>query len=285
MTDSALQRLKILPQYFVPQHGLSRAAGHLAESTWPAIKNPMIDFFIQRYGIDMSLAAESDPHAYANFNDFFTRSLKEGIRPITPEGIACPADGVISQIGRIEHDALFQAKGHYYRLNQLLGRDESAAESFLNGHFVTVYLSPKDYHRVHMPLTGTLKKMIYIPGKLFSVNTLTAQQVPSLFGRNERVVCLFETESGPMAVILVGAMIVASIETVWAGMVTPPKRTLKSINYPQDTEITINKGDEMGRFKLGSTAIVLFGKNTVTWEPDLLETDPVILGQKIGTLI
>ena len=282
MSHSALQRLTVLPQYFVPQHALSRAAGCLADSTWPAIKNPMIDFFIQRYGIDMNLAAEPSPHAYASFNDFFTRALKDGIRPITEADIASPADGAISQIGQIEQEKLFQAKGHYYTLNQLLGGDENSAQHFKNGHFATIYLSPKDYHRVHMPVTGTLKKMIYVPGRLFSVNTLTAQNVPSLFARNERVICLFDTELGPMAVILVGAMIVASIETVWAGLITPPKRQLKQFTYPQAEEIRLEKGEEMGRFKLGSTVIVLFGENVVNWTEDLKEQSPVVMGQTLG---
>ena len=283
---TAIDRLKVLPQYCVPQHLLSRCVGLLAESRWPLIKNTFIDFFLNQYNIDMSIAAEPDPRAYAWFNDFFTRALKEGVRPITQEGIACPADGAISQLGKIEEDRIFQAKGHHYTLTQLLGGDEAVAAPFVNGDFATVYLSPKDYHRVHMPFAGTLKEMIYVPGQLFSVNTVTAGQVPSLFARNERVVCLFETELGPMAVVLVGAMIVASVETVWAGLVTPPKRQLKRVDYQKQPEaMALDRGAEMGRFKLGSTAIVLFGPNKVQWNPSLKAGLTVSMGEQMASLL
>ncbi|RLU02428.1 MAG: phosphatidylserine decarboxylase [Ketobacter sp.] len=286
MTDSALDRLKVLPQYCVPQHLLSRAVGLLAESRWPLIRNALVNFFLQRYGIDMSLAAEENPQAYATFNDFFTRALKEGVRPIAEEGIACPADGAISQIGKIEEDRIFQAKGHHYTLSQLLGGDEAKAAQFQNGEFATIYLSPKDYHRVHMPFGGKLTDMTYVPGKLFSVNNLTASQVPALFARNERVVAFFETELGPMAVVLVGAMIVASIETVWEGMVTPPVRRLKHFDYaPHDGRMELAKGAEMGRFKLGSTAIVLFGPNKIKWNDAMQAGTRVCMGEQLGTLL
>ncbi|MBA56553.1 MAG: phosphatidylserine decarboxylase [Pseudomonadales bacterium] len=286
MTDSALDRLKVLPQYCVPQHLLSRAVGLLAESRWPLIRNALVNFFLQRYGIDMSLAAEENPQAYATFNDFFTRALKEGVRPIAEEGIACPADGAISQIGKIEEDRIFQAKGHHYTLSQLLGGDENKAAQFRDGKFATIYLSPKDYHRVHMPFGGKLTDMTYVPGKLFSVNNLTASQVPALFARNERVVAFFETELGPMAVVLVGAMIVASIETVWEGMVTPPKRQLKHFDYaPHDGRMALVKGAEMGRFKLGSTAIVLFGPNKIKWNDAMQAGTRVCMGEQLGTLL
>ena len=286
MPDSAMDRLKVLPQYLVPHHLLSRALGLLAESRWPLIKNTFIDFFVNRYNIDMSIAAEPDPHAYACFNDFFTRALKDGARPITEYGIACPADGAVSQLGKIEDDQIFQAKGHHYSLTQLLGGDAERAAPFRNGDFITVYLSPRDYHRVHMPYGGVLKEMIYVPGKLFSVNTVTAQQVPSLFARNERVVALFDTDVGPMAVVLVGAMIVASIETVWAGLITPPKRELKVTDYqPRSETIALQRGEEMGRFKLGSTAIVLFGPNVVQWSEQLREGSATNMGENIGALL
>ena len=286
MTDSALDRLKVLPQYCVPQHLLSRAVGLLAESRWPLIRNALVNFFLQRYGIDMSLAAEENPQAYATFNDFFTRALKEGVRPIAEEGIACPADGAISQIGKIEEDRIFQAKGHHYTLSQLLGGDETKAAQFRDGEFATIYLSPKDYHRVHMPFGGKLTDMTYVPGKLFSVNNLTASQVPALFARNERVVAFFETELGPMAVVLVGAMIVASIETVWEGMVTPPVRRLKHFDYaPYDGRMELAKGAEMGRFKLGSTAIVLFGPNKIKWNDAMQAGTRVCMGEQLGTLL
>ena len=286
MSDSALDRLKISSQYLVPQHLLSRLVGLLAESRWPLIKNTFIDFFVKRFNIDMSLAAEEDPHAYPTFNDFFTRALKDGVRPITASGIACPADGAVSQLGKIEDERIFQAKGHHYTLTELLGGDPAKAEPFRNGDFITVYLSPRDYHRVHMPYGGTLREMIYVPGDLFSVNTLTAQNVPRLFARNERVVAFFDTDVGPMVVVLVGAMIVASIETVWAGLVTPPKRELRVTNYlPHNTTIELARGDEMGRFKLGSTAIVLFGPNAVQWKESLQEGSPTQMGEQIADLI
>lgn len=285
MTTPVLERLKVLPQYCVPQHLLSRLVGLLAESPWPMIRNPFIDFFLHQYDIDMTLAAEPDPRAYATFNDFFTRALKPGVRPITDDGVACPADGAISQVGHIDDERIFQAKGHHYTLTQLLGGDSARAEPFRNGEFATVYLSPKDYHRVHMPFAGKLKEMVYVPGKLFSVNTVTAHQVPALFARNERVVALFDTDVGPMAVVLVGAMIVASVETVWAGLVTPPKRQLKVFSYDQPSaEVQLDRGAEMGRFKLGSTAVVLFGPDTVQWREDLGELSRVCMGEKIGSL-
>ncbi|RLT92155.1 archaetidylserine decarboxylase [Ketobacter sp.] len=286
MTDSALDRLKVLPQYCVPQHLLSRAVGLLAESRWPLIKNAFINFFVQRYDIDMSLAAEENPEAYATFNDFFTRALKDGVRPIADSGVVCPADGAVSQIGPIEEDRIFQAKGHHYTLTQLLGGDEAKAAPFRNGQFATIYLSPRDYHRVHMPFGGKLTDMTYVPGKLFSVNTVTAGQVPSLFARNERVVAFFDTEIGPMAVVLVGAMIVASIETVWEGMVTPPLRRLKHFDYaPHDGRMELARGAEMGRFKLGSTAIVLFGPDRVQWNDHLQAGSRVCMGESLGTLL
>lgn len=286
MTDSALDRLKVLPQYCVPQHLLSRGMGLLAESRWPLIRRTLVNFFLHRYGIDMSIAEQEDPEAYATFNDFFTRALKEGVRPITADGIASPADGAISQLGAIEEDRIFQAKGHHYTLTQLLGGNSEQAEPFRNGQFATVYLSPKDYHRVHMPFSGKLTDMVYVPGQLFSVNNLTASQVPGLFARNERVVAFFDTEIGPMAVVLVGAMIVASIETVWEGLVTPPKRVLKTVDYrPHDGRISLERGAEMGRFKLGSTAIMLFGANTVKWNEDLSAGSRVCMGEKLASLV
>ncbi len=283
MTSPALERLKVLPQYFVPHHLLSRTVGYLADSRWPLVKNAMIDFFLNRYGINMSEAQEEDAFAYPTFNEFFTRALKPELRPIDKEHIVCPADGVISQLGKIDESRIFQAKGHHFTLQQLLGGCEERAKPFINGQFATVYLSPKDYHRVHMPLQGSLKEMIYVPGRLFSVNNLTASQVPGLFARNERVVCLFDTALGPMAVILVGAMIVASVETVWAGLVTPPKRELKVFNYqPKKESITLDVGAEMGRFKLGSTAIVLLGEGTARWDDSLTAGSAVTMGQRLG---
>ena len=279
------QRLFILSQYLLPHHLLSRLIGCAAEcrATW--FKSRLIAWFARRYQVDMREAAVEDLNAYEHFNAFFTRALKEGARPLdtTPGAILCPADGAISQLGKIEHGRIFQAKGHSYSVLELLGGDAERTAPFMGGDFATVYLSPKDYHRVHMPLAGTLKEMVYVPGRLFSVNQTTAENVPELFARNERVVCLFDTERGPMAVVLVGAMIVASIETVWAGLVTPPRRELKNVRYDQPQgPIQLDKGAEIGRFKLGSTAIVLFGPEQVQWAASLGETSPVRMGQQLA---
>jgi phosphatidylserine decarboxylase len=274
-------------QHITPQKTLSRAIGKIAEceNTW--VKNTFISQFVKKYQVDMTEAVNSDPLSYRNFNDFFTRAIRPELRPICDEkyGIACPADGAISQLGNIEHGTLFQAKGHHYSLTSLLGGDAALSNQFLGGSFATVYLSPKDYHRVHMPLTGKLTKMIHIPGKLFSVNKVTAEQIPNVFARNERTVCLFDTEAGPMAVILVGAMIVASIETVWAGQVTPFNKNVVTWDYKELNNIEIKKGEEMGRFKLGSTAIVLFGKNVVNWEESLQAETPTKMGMHFGKVI
>lgn len=271
-------------QHITPQHALSRAAGWLANTQVSWIKDPFTRWFVNRYDIDMSLAREEDPCAYASFNDFFTRELKPGVRPISDEAnaVVCPADGAISQLGDIKNGRVFQAKGQDYSLLELVGGNEETAKLFTDGKFATVYLSPKDYHRVHMPLGGTLKSMTHVPGDLFSVNTVTAENVPRLFSRNERVVCVFDTSAGPMAVILVGAMIVASIETTWAGQVAPVKRTIKTTHYDEQPAITFNTGDEMGRFKLGSTAVILFGKDAMQWQEDYKAGSLTLMGEKMG---
>ncbi|WP_439886466.1 archaetidylserine decarboxylase [Pseudomonas sp. MBLB4123] len=279
------QRLFILSQYLLPHHLLSRLIGFAAECRLPWFKNPLIGWFIKRYRVDMSEAREA-AESFEHFNAFFTRALKDGVRPLdaSPGAVLCPADGAISQLGRIEHGRIFQAKGHSFSAVELLGGDAERAAPFMGGEFATVYLSPKDYHRVHMPLAGTLREMVYVPGRLFSVNQTTAENVPELFARNERVVCLFDTERGPMAVVLVGAMIVASIETVWAGLITPPKRALKTFRYDETARapITLDKGAELGRFKLGSTAIVLFGPNQVQWAEPIGAESKVQMGQRLG---
>lgn len=273
-------------QYLLPQHTLSRIAGWIADTEINWIKKPFIHWFIKRYQVDMSIAEQTDPDAYKNFNTFFTRPLSDGQRPIASEkdAIACPADGCISQLGDIINGHIFQAKGHEYSLLELVGGDSKIAKQFVDGSFATVYLSPKDYHRVHMPLAGTLRTMVHVPGDLFSVNDTTAANVPRLFARNERVVALFDTDHGPMAVILVGAMIVASIETVWAGLVTPIKKQVHTTNYQTTSAISLEKGDEMGRFKLGSTAIVLLPKDIAKWNHELEAHSPVTMGKKMGTL-
>ncbi|MCD4864574.1 archaetidylserine decarboxylase [Pseudomonas sp. PLB05] len=279
-------RLFILAQHLLPHHLLSRVIGGFAECRAPWFKNLLTRWFVRHYDVDMRQAQVEDPTAYENFNAFFTRALKPGARPLPAEAgvVVSPSDGAISQLGRIEHGRIFQAKGHSYSLLELLGGDGLRAAPFMGGHFATIYLSPKDYHRVHMPLTGTLKEMVYVPGRIFSVNQLTAENVPELFARNERVVCIFDTAVGPMAVILVGAMIVASIETVWAGLVTPPKRELKRFAYDEAARapITLRTGDELGRFKLGSTAIVLFGPDAVNWSAELGALSTVNMGQLLG---
>ncbi len=280
------QRLFILSQYLLPHHLLSRLIGYAADCRAAWFKNRLIGWFAKQYQVDMSEAQVEDLEAFEHFNAFFTRALKPGARPLAqgPDAVLCPADGAVSQLGKIEHGRIFQAKGHSFSLVELLGGDTERANPFMGGAFATIYLSPKDYHRVHMPLAGTLKEMVYVPGRLFSVNQSTAENVPELFARNERVVCLFDTERGPMAVVLVGAMIVASIETVWAGLVTPPKRSLKTFRYDEAARapIVLDKGAELGRFKLGSTAIVLFGADQVQWAQELAAGSPVQMGQLLG---
>jgi phosphatidylserine decarboxylase len=280
------QRLFIASQYLLPHHLLSRLIGCAAECRAAWFKNRLITWFAKQYQVDMSEAQIEEPTAFEHFNAFFTRALKEGARPLdtTPGAILSPADGAVSQLGKIEHGRVFQAKGHSFSVLELLGGDSERASTFMGGEFATIYLSPKDYHRVHMPLAGTLREMVYVPGRLFSVNQTTAENVPELFARNERVVCLFDTERGPMAVVLVGAMIVASIETVWAGLVTPPKRQLKTVRYDEAARapISLDKGAELGRFKLGSTAIVLFGPDQVRWAETLGANSSVQMGQAIG---
>ncbi|WP_022958498.1 archaetidylserine decarboxylase [Spongiibacter tropicus] len=271
----------IILQYLLPQHLLSRLVGKLAECRLPWLKNLLIRRFITQYKVDMSEAVDSAPEAYANFNAFFTRALKDGARPIDDAPVVCPADGAISQLGEINRGRIFQAKGQDYSLQTLLGDDKALTAEFDGGSFATIYLSPRDYHRVHMPVDGTLRSMTYVPGKLFSVNTTTAENVRSLFARNERAICVFDTEFGPMAMILVGAMIVAGIETVWDGQIAPPPRQITTRNYPQDAP-TLKKGEEMGRFKLGSTVILLFGKDKIDWLDKFEALTPTRLGEALA---
>ncbi|MFN2409973.1 MAG: archaetidylserine decarboxylase [Halomonas sp.] len=272
------QKAFSLVQYPLPHHALSRLTGQFAQCDNPWVKNTLINAFIKRFDVDMSQALEPDPAAYATFNDFFTRALKADARPIH-EGIVCPADGTLSQYGRLQAGQLVQAKGHTYSAQTLLGGDTALAEEFLGGSFATVYLSPKDYHRVHMPVTGTLREMIYVPGRLFSVNQATASYVPGLFARNERLVCIFDNEQGPMAMVLVGAMIVAAIETVWSGQVTPLSGHPQRMQFGQP--ITLEKGAEMGRFKLGSTVVMCFAK-PINFEEQPLATT-VNMGESLGS--
>lgn len=282
-----MDTLFIIFQYIIPQHLLSRLVGTIAECQWPWLKNTLINAFIRHYNVNMDEALESDAQHYKNFNAFFTRALTPDARTIASDknAIVCPADGAISQLGDINAGRIFQAKGQSYSLTELLGGDEKNASHFRNGKFATVYLSPKDYHRVHMPLKGKLTSMTYVPGDLFSVNTTTAENVPRLFSRNERAVCIFETEGGPMAIVLVGAMIVAGIETVWSGQVAPLKREIFTKDYSKKPKaVTLKKGDEMGRFKLGSTAIVLFGPGVMQWREEFSAGSATRMGDLLGTL-
>lgn len=278
-------RLFILAQYLLPHHLLSRLIGCAAECRAPWFKDRLIPWFARRYKVDMREAQVEDLSAYEHFNAFFTRALKDGARPLdeTAGAVLCPADGAISQLGPIEHGRVFQAKGHSYSLMELLGGDAERAAPFMGGEFATVYLSPKDYHRVHMPLAGTLREMVYVPGRLYSVNPLTARSVPGLFARNERVVCIFDTPAhGPMALVLVGAMIVASVQTVWAGRIAPHRPDLAATRYEGAQAVELAQGAEMGRFLLGSTVVALFGRDRVDWT-DLAEPGGAVrMGQALG---
>jgi phosphatidylserine decarboxylase len=274
-------------QHIVPQHLLSRCTGFLAELRQPIwLKNWAIGLFVRHFGVDMNEAEEPDHERYANFNEFFTRPLQEGVRPIADADIVCPADGAISQLGDIREGLCFQAKGKYFSTEELLAGDEARAAQFAGGRFATVYLSPRDYHRVHMPVSGRLSATSYIPGKLFSVNGTTADNVDRLFARNERLVCYFETERGPMAMVLVGAMIVAGIETVWSGQVAPPPKHPLVTDYREPpAPVELDKGQEMGRFKLGSTVILLFPKDSMAWDEGYGADSPTRLGESLGSYL
>ncbi len=274
-------------QYILPHHLLSQTMRFFTHCQYKMWKNLMITNIINFYKVNMDEAYEQDIDAYPSFNHFFTRQLKEGARAVTQlnEGVASPADGVISQAGFIDQGDIFQAKGKNFTATDLLGGESQLADIFKNGIFSTIYLSPKDYHRLHMPLTGTLKEMIHIPGRLFSVNAATTKTVPRLFARNERVVCIFKTEAGEMALVLVGAIFVSSIETVWHGVVTPPTGSkIRRWQYGDDAPV-LKKGAEMGRFNMGSTIIVLFGKNKVAWENNFSAGKAVKLGELMGKII
>lgn len=271
-------------QYILPHHTLSKMMSKLTHCENKIWKNLFIKQIIKHYGVDMNEALEQDINSFKSFNDFFTRELNPAVRPLTttPNAIACPADGSVSQTGKINDGEIFQAKGKSFTATDLLGGDPARAEPFNNGIYTTIYLSPKDYHRLHMPLTGTLREMVHIPGRLFSVNTATTQSVPGLFARNERVAALFDTDAGPMALVLVGAIFVSSIETVWHGVVTPPSITsVRSWKYQENAPV-LKIGQEMGRFNMGSTIIVLFGNNKAKWDSNFAAEKVVRLGEHIG---
>lgn len=278
-------RLFVLSQYLTPQLAVSRLAGRLADNEkTPALKNQVIRWFIDRYGVNMSEAVETEPEAYPSFNAFFTRALKPGLRPLVESGnvLVSPVDGAVSQLGHVSDDRVFQAKGQSFSLRELLGGDERRCAPFTDGEFATIYLAPHDYHRIHMPITGTLREMVYVPGKLFSVNPVTAANVPNLFARNERVVCIFDTAAGPMAMVLVGAMIVGSVETTWAGIVAPGTGVVTSTRYEET--ITLQKGEEMGRFRLGSTVIMVMPGGAVKWNADEVPGKLLRMGESFGQL-
>ena len=264
-------RLKVLPQYLLPKQALTAVAGMVANAKAGGVTTSLIRWFVGHYGVNMAEAVNADIGGYQSFNEFFTRPLKKDARPLADAGYVSPVDGAISQLGAIEGDQIFQAKGHHYSTAALVGGDQALAAKFHDGSFATLYLSPKDYHRIHMPCDGRLTRMIYVPGALFSVNPTTARGVPGLFARNERVVCVFDSAAGPFVLALVGATIVGSMATVWHGVVNPPRTgTVREWAYG-DEEVTLKKGVEMGRFLLGSTVVMLFAKNQLRfnrqWSP------------------
>ncbi len=273
----------VMLQHVLPKLALTRFAGLMAQSRAGRLTQAQIRWFVRRYGVDMSEAAQPDPTAYACFNDFFTRALRPDARPLAQADWVCPVDGAVSQLGRIEGDQIFQAKGHHYSTQALLGGDAELARAFTDGEFATIYLSPRDYHRIHMPCAGGLRRMTHVPGALFSVNPQTAAGVPGLFARNERVVCLFEMADGrPMALVLVGATIVGSMATVWHGVVNPPRPgQVRHWDYAPGQH-DLAQGAEMGRFLLGSTVVLLWPRGTVRLNADWQAGTPVRMGQAMG---
>ena len=281
------QRAKVAFQYIMPQLYLTQLAGWFAQQKWGAVTHFVIKVFAKKYNVDMSEAKKENFSDYESFNQFFIRELKDGARKINenPTALCLPADGRVSQIGHIDDERLLQAKGHFFSLSDLLAGDEELVNTFKNGEFATIYLSPRDYHRVHMPCDATLRKMIYVPGDLFSVNPFLAEHVPNLFARNERVICVFDTTFGPMVQILVGATITASMSTVWAGVINPPRTgEVKVWTYQGDNAIKLTKGQEMGAFQLGSTVINLFPANSVTLAEHLEVDVPVRMGEILATM-
>ena len=257
----------VLPQYLLPKRALTTFAGWVAGARGGALTTAIIRNFVARYGVNMAEAAQPDIGAYPSFNEFFTRALKPGVRPLATADLVCPVDGAISQFGRIDGERIFQAKGHDYTTTALLGGDGALAAHFHGGHFATLYLSPKDYHRIHMPCAGKLLRMIHVPGALFSVNPTTALGLPGLFARNERVVCVFDGAAGPWVLVLVGATIVGSMATVWHGVVNPPRTgSVRDWRYVAQ-DVQLGQGAEMGRFLLGSTVVLLFPQGPLRWNP------------------
>ena len=277
-------RSAALLQQLLPKKAITQFGSHIANAQAGPITHSIIRWFIQRYGVDISEAADPRVESYASFNLFFTRALRDGARPLADAPWLCPVDGAVSQCGAIERDQVLQAKGHHYSTRALVGGDAALAAQFDDGAFATLYLSPKDYHRIHMPARGTLRRMIYVPGDLYSVNPQTARMIPGLFARNERVVCVFDTAHGPFVLVLVGAAIVGSMATEWHGVVNPPRtRDVRTWDYEAD-KVVLAQGAPMGRFLLGSTVVMLFPKNAMhlnpAWEPE----HAVRMGEAMGAL-
>jgi phosphatidylserine decarboxylase len=278
------ERVAVAAQHLLPKQALTALAGVFARWRGGAFTSAAIRAFIARYGVEMAEAADPDPASYACFNDFFTRALAPGVRPLARADLVCPVDGAISQFGAIDGQRLVQAKGHDYSTTALLGGDTALAAHFHDGHFATLYLSPKDYHRIHMPCAGRLLRMIHVPGALYSVNPATARGVPGLFARNERVVCVFDGERGPWVLVLVGATIVGSMATAWHGVVNPPRPgTLRQWDYGE-RQITLRQGEEMGRFLLGSTVVLLFPAGPLRFDPAWAAGGAVRMGQAMAGL-
>jgi len=277
-----VSRLAVLPQYLLPKGALTNFAGRVAGAKGGDKTTRLIRWFVTKYDVNMDEAANPDIASYHSFNEFFTRALKPGARPLAKADFVCPVDGRISQFGAIEGDQIFQAKGHKFSTTALVGGDATLARHFEHGSFANLYLSPRDYHRIHMPCDGKLKRMIYVPGELFSVNPTTARGVPGLFARNERVVCEFETAFGPFVMVLVGATIVGSMATVWHGLVNPPRLPKVTEWTYADQNITLKKGEEMGRFLLGSTVVMLFPKDSLQFNPHWQPAAPVRLGEMMA---
>ncbi|MFZ6732916.1 archaetidylserine decarboxylase [Undibacterium sp. Ji42W] len=275
-------RLAVLPQYLMPKQALTVFAGKVANAKAGKLTTRLIRWFVGKYQVNMQEAANPDISSYASFNEFFTRPLRADARPFASSDLLSPVDGAISQFGPIQKDQIFQAKGHSYSTTALVGGDSQLASLFEDGSFATLYLSPRDYHRIHMPCDGRLTRMIYVPGALFSVNPTTARGVPGLFARNERVVCVFESAFGPFVLTLVGATIVGSMATTWHGIVNPPRSAkVREWRY-DDQQIVLKKGEEMGRFLLGSTVVMLFPKGTMDFNPAWTPAKAICMGEAMG---
>jgi phosphatidylserine decarboxylase len=275
-------RLAVLPQYLLPKGALTNFAGRVAGAKGGAYTTRLIRWFVGRYNVNMDEALDPDISHYKTFNEFFTRALRPDARPLANAAYVCPVDGRISQFGQIEDDQIFQAKGHQFSTTALVGGDAQLAAQFQHGSFANLYLSPRDYHRIHMPIDGRLTRMIYVPGELFSVNPTTARGIPGLFARNERVVCVFDTAHGPFVMTLVGATIVGSMATVWHGLVNPPRLPQVTEWTYHDQNIVLKQGDELGRFLLGSTVVMLFQKDVLKFNTAWQPAAPVRLGEEMA---